>query len=358
MGFKRILLSIFLTAVVHATPVEAGSDLIYGPEWTFTAKNLMDSESAQQRYLKAVLELLLKENKKQNEFKSIEADRTHTDSIRLTMWDGTQINVGTDPGVLEVQVSPLSLKQWKKKSKIFQKYIFDVMKNVGLKPHEREGAGHVNIGLQYFDSRPELVERFIIDYLNHPGVGVVFNSLSANLEDAPSIEQYAMQNKFEFDDFEELKSDAKDSRLLPVREFKNNKHNWRSLFNYLSEKYTAIGLRGYSYVSETVLPTGRLEMRQFRPQQTMDEYVKILEMFEARIKYLEKQKGRPALETGSIKDGWVFLGQFADYIEDVGLNLKDYKSLMPKVWRDLPVKNYVRTSKNNMGAKKCANMFD
>lgn len=361
-SLKGIVLTIFLTGVVRAEPSEIGTDLIYGPEWTFTASDIGKGLN-ESKYLKKILDQLLSENKKHKKFKSIGADFDDPSSpishdnklydITLTTLDGVRIAITTDPGVLEVQVSPLSLKQWKKKSKFFQEYIFDVMKNAGLAPHEREGAGHINIGLGYFESKPELVERFIIDYLNNPGVGVVLNSLSANFGDAPSIEQYLKQQEYTPADIQEFSSEAHNMRILPISTFKNNYYKWSSLFKYLNEKYTAIGLRDYSYMTERLLRTTRLEMRQLRPQQSMSDYIKALEIFEARIKYLEKQRGLPPLNIQSITDGWVFLGQFANYLEEAGLDVKNFKSLMPEAWRELPFSNYIRT-KPIWNANKCA----
>lgn len=81
------------------------------------------------------------------------------------------MNVSFDPGVFEVKAKPLSLTIWKKYQNLVQEAIFDNFAKIGFFPHEREGAGHINIGLGYFKNKAQLLRNFMVDFYNSPGVG-------------------------------------------------------------------------------------------------------------------------------------------------------------------------------------------
>ena len=351
---------------------KSGNQLIYGPEWTFTNKKIKGYNAGEQQFYFRKLIEEFKKLEEQGLFKLNQRKKAVGDNpndivaLQLVASQGINIDIKTDPGVFEVQVSPLSLEEWKKHEAFFQKNIFDVFKKVGLVPHEREGAGHINIGLEYFlKKRNSLAERFVIDYLNHPGVGVVLNSLTANQGDAASLDQQIddmayWEDLTQEELYKKLKEDAKNLKILSYsdRRYGNSELSdsyANSIKRFIDDKFVAIGLRDYD---GELKRASRFEMRQLRPQKDMKDYIKALEIFEARIKYLETQNKRPELTAlKPIADGWVYLGQFADYLAEAGLGWQDYKSLMPEVWRDLPEKNFIRKTKINARLLQCKKLF-
>lgn len=326
------------------------AELIYGPEWTFTNREIAHGHVDTVRsYFKE----LYKEFRKKQVLGIFSEILLDSHRIVLKTHEGIKLSIGNDPGVIEVQSSPLTLLQWKKNQKFFQKNIFDVFAKVGLQPHEREGAGHVNIGLEYFiKKKNDLAERFVIDYLNHPGVGVVLNSLTANLEDAKSIDQYVAKYYSEL-----LTSRGYEKALHNGKEFNISKsiRYENFLADFILDKFVAVGLRSFN---GKLNDESRFEMRQLRPQKDMNDYIKVLEIFEARIKFLETKTERPQLTSlQPVMDGWVYLGQFADYLAEAGLDWKDYKSLMPKVWQNLPEKNFIHQKNISPRFLKCSTLF-
>jgi hypothetical protein len=326
------------------------SELIFGPEWTFTNSEMLEDTSYSYHGPAMINYYAYIKNKFQNHA-AIQYIESTGSQVIISLHSGKKIFVGSDEGVLEVQVSPMSLNEWKQNQAFMQDIVFNSMKAVGLTPHEREGAGHVNIGFNYFLDRHGLAEKFIIDYLNHPGLGIVLNSLTANQEDARNPLEH-MISRNEIKNVPNLKIKFLDSiqklKFMPIMKIKKMDSN--NILSYLFKKFVAIRLHGrinlqQSNVDLTHTST-RFEMRQIRPQTSMKDYILLLQLFELRIKYLEKITSEIRTDRiftiGKNMDGWEALGQFADYVEEAGLNFKDYKYLLPKVWRELPVHKFIR----------------
>lgn len=348
-----LIMSVLFSLCIH-TVVSANSDVpIYGPEWTFTNEALIKIQDFHARgpYLAKVMA----------QFKTIcnrtKGCRYDSKSNEFIYENGLRLVITSDPSVIEVKAEPMSLADWEKNQDFVQKHLFDEFAKIGLYPHEREGAGHLNLGLDYFWSRPLLARNFIADFFNHPGVGTVLNSLTANFEDAPYMAELlkgeGMNDDFYPSDYTNaLEELAKvDSKLESSHLFRD----YMSAFmKFMSHKYIALGIRGISYDEDW-----RLEIRPIRPQQTMKDFVDVIRIFEARIKYLERNHNTPIpfAQPLSIQDGWVALGQFADYLEEAGLNWKDFKNLMPEMWRNLDERQFIRKKKTSAGARSCRGAY-
>jgi hypothetical protein len=335
-----------------STGVGPNSAPIFGPEWTFTNAELLKSwQYTIDEELERVFVHLRKKFKNVRRIKRI---RLVNEKIEIELADRSQIFIATDPGVIEVQTEPKTTKQWKNERDFYQKYIFDSMKELGLEPHEREGAGHINIGLRYFLEHEGLGQRFLADYFNYPGVGIALNSLTANSVDAKTIEDHLKQlmtNK-KLDNLENLLDSLYSLKLEPQMKFSATQGT--HILKYLLNKFVAIGIRGVKKEDQLLenlnldQDESRFEMRQVRPQQSMSDYIKLIELFEARIKLLEQMHGPiKVVRAMSPSDGWEILGHFADYVEEAGLEFKDYRSLLPKIWQDLPMEKFIRTPFDN-----------
>jgi len=363
---KLMFFSAFVFAMSMANTSLAGvnqtkppADLKYGPEWTFTVKKTGDLTEEELDLVLEKLPVLKKifiNHCRQTRLCTV-TDLTFTDDIEVVFKNGMIIRIENDPGVIEIQAEPMSLKQIKKYSNFIQQNIFDVLSKAKLYPHEREGAGHINIDLNYFSDKPLLLYNFIIDFFNHPGLGIVLNSMTANKTDAPYFDQIESQLKSEND---EPSADSRFTNYLAFKKIltqftKQIQKNSRNLsteevlemFNtLLHEKYIALGIRGlnsFNSIYGPLLPTSRLEVRVLRPQATAFDYQLVLEIFESRIQYLSQLTTPLVLKPiKPIHDGYIALGQYADYLEESGLNLERYKSLLPQAWRDLDSKNYIR----------------
>ncbi|MFZ3231009.1 MAG: hypothetical protein WA160_12445 [Pseudobdellovibrio sp.] len=354
-----------LTLVGHASNAQTQQTLIFGPEWTFTNEALLamnETESGVQYFIEDIQDRFATFCKSSGrcEFKKIQDNFKFG---QLQFKDGFVVSLTKDYGVFEMQSSPQNLKQWRQKKEEVQEIIFNVMVSEGFVPHKIIGAGHVNIGLSYFKDKPLLLRNFIVDFYNQPGLGIVLNSLAENSLNAKSLDQMSSEDQKEFI-----------RQLAKLDQIKNltMEDIFKTIRIPLAKKNIGIGLRdvGISKIGlKEIGPKGtfeigstsRLEIRALHPQANMDDFIKVLEIFEARIKFLESiDTPIPIAAIKKISDPRVALGQYADYLEQAGLNLKSYESLMLQEWQGLQASSFLR-SKTNLGSKKnnyqCKKLF-
>jgi len=335
--------------------------LKYGPEWTFTLSRTGPVSNLDVfPYRKKIWEQF-KKHCKQSQICTV-SDQLLVEDFKVTFKNGWVIEVASDPGVLEVKSMPNSLREITEMREFIQKNVFDQFKKIKMIPHEREGAGHTNIDLNYFLDKPLLLYNFIVDFYNHPGLGVVLNSLSANEEDARYIDQmsewhWAFDHVFNFH-FKSFKGDvAMLQKKLQSRKSNVQIYDVINVFNkILNAKYVALGIRDVD--SKSLNPKSRLEFRALRPQANAFDYQLVLEIIEARINYLKSFNHPITLAPVKIDDGWLALGQYTDYLEESGLDYERYKSLMPDLWRDLNKSNFIRDTKlKHHIVMKCEGIF-
>ena len=243
-----------------------------------------------------------------------------------------------------------------KNKKFFSKHVFELFTSLGYPPHEREGAGHLNIGIHYFKNKIFLFRNFIVDFLNHTGLQDSLNSQSANEEFAKPL--WKIINKTELEDEVIF-------RVKPFREVINtvdqiltsvaNALKFDTVFQLLMnesvlnarEKLNAITLHSINQEQVEFFSTDRLEIRTIRPQKNFDSWLLVIEMFENRIKFLEKNYSHsliPLNKPRKMVDGYESLGQFVDYIEATGAKWSKFKSLLPEVWQNLNEENFIRNT--------------
>jgi hypothetical protein len=355
--FAKMLL--LATALVFGFQNAQGEELIYGPEWTFTSEKMIDKFTALQAYQE--IEVGLAQYYKQL---CSTGKCTYDPTFRiLEVGKQIRINFNRDPGVIEIQTTPKTSAEWKQLAPFIQEHVFDVLISLGAKPHEREGAGHLNIGAKYFEKKPLLFRNFVVDFYNHPGLGTVLNSLMANIDDAAYLHE--MNESFLYTK-EELEADLKKLKKLDAKNSQTRLSTYVAgesapFSAFEQNKYVALRL----HISNKVHPSHqRLEIRTLRPQQSMRDFLSAIEVYEARIHHLEKNFSAPIkpLPPVPVVDGWTALGEFADYLSDSGLDWKKYRNLMPEMWRNLDEKNFVRgkvkTEMVHSGiALKCSAVF-
>lgn len=222
----------------------------------------------------------------------------HGKAYRVTFPDGWWYQAGLDVGCLEVQTKPLTLEDFLKRKYILDEFIFDSAKELNLIPHERIGGGHLNIDLAtaFPDNNAKLFRNFIVDQANHPEL--VWGMFGNHLGNSPPISALEphLHDVFksvieEFDSLDDTVKGEKAIRELG-REVQrrvyvsnpfwlaNDKKVWYpDYYQHLS--FRSIGLG-------TPVEQRRLELRGFRPQQSVKEFLLELEFFDARLNYLNK----------------------------------------------------------------------
>lgn len=336
----------------YGQSVASASDLIYGPEWTFTNDEFLNLSSFSDDNQVVMKNIFIRFQSYCGNGGQCRFEKESTFVGKVIYNDGLIITITRDPGVVELQATPLSMAQWNSRKNEIQKDIFDQLAMENLVPHLREGAGHNNIGLLYFKDKPMLLRNFIVDFYNNPGVGIVLNSLVDNAAYAQALDQMDLSRRKAF-----LKALAK---LDEIKNF-TIVDVLKTLGLALNGKYIALGVRDIfpnSNWPHALSPSSRLEVRTLRPQASMEDYAKVNEIFDARIHYLKSIKNPiPLSPIMPTTDGYVALGQYADYLEDAGLKFNNYKSLMPESWKELPFENFIRSIKPSANAMACQKLF-
>lgn len=319
---------------------QASEKLLFGPEWTFTRADLADPNRTH------LLGPLL------YQYQRALVPGAHKGSTlhgKVYYDPSFTLELGLDPGVVEVQATPQNLEQWKKRAPVLQNELFDLMKTaVGLTPHEIEGAGHVNMGLAgVFDQNVKLFRNFVIDFLNNPGVSVVLGHQPSDKRDAEHFSERPSDIRNEF--IQELSTiDASMDQRSEVDSF----FKYHRFFEHgplsAGDKYVALGLRGslqkgYYGQRAGAAPDARFEIRTLRPQATMDDFIKVIEIFHARVEFLKRSPGLVSFQDPKpIRDGYLALKHYYFYLTEAGLEYERYKSLMPPAWREIPLEDFLK----------------
>lgn len=274
----------------------------YGPEFSFTNQKILASMSTVNDYNNPVNhEVLAKwreifvELCEPDKCIVTNSSDKHGKAYKVLFPDGWWFQAGSDTGCLEVQTKPLTLEGFLAKKEILEKFIFDSGKKLNLIPHERIGGGHLNIDLAtaFPNNNARLFRNFIVDQANHPElIWGIFGNHLGNSPPISALEPH-LHDAFksvieEFDANGVLNSEAAirdlgaevERRVYVSNPFwlANEKKIWSpSYYQHLSFRSTKV---------HTPVEQRRLELRGFRPQQSVKEFLLEMEFFDARLSYL------------------------------------------------------------------------
>jgi hypothetical protein len=234
--------------------------------------------------------------------------------FKVTYPDGREVHFTHDPSVIEVKSSPLTALQAESIESSLQQDVFDTLKKIGLKPAGIDSpwnSGHVHIGVDTF-TNPGHLERFLSEFLKHPELsdGILGNDQIS----APSLGSLACRSRLK----EAIAGLAHAVPGEPV-----------SLYPlFVLTKDMTCGL-----VYNRNLKT--LEMRFPRAQKDAKTLTLLFKLFNAKI--LQHQNGS---EIARVFDEDIAVPvtynekvrNFRKYVEEAGLDWKDYESFVPSRW--------------------------
>ncbi len=274
----------------------------YGPEFSFTDNEIIRAMKSDTDYNNPV-------NKKKLElWKGKVAEMCNPDlcsvsqtsdkhgkAYRITFPDDWWFQMGIDTGCLEVQTTPSTLATFRDKKEIMEKFIFGSAKDLGMKPHERIGGGHLNVDLVtgFDNGDARLFRNFVVDRINNPElVWGIFGNHMGNAPPVSALERrlhWQMENIIkEFDekgiyDFAALQNLAQEieKRVYVSNPFwlAEGKSIWTPSY------YQDLNFRNVK--STTPESQRRVEIRGYRPQQSIDEFLLEMEYMDARLTYLK-----------------------------------------------------------------------
>jgi hypothetical protein len=376
-----------------------GIELVFGPEFTVSNQEMLDQQKKSDEHLfvselrnmdygnpaiieykKALMNALLAEfvPKKTTNREAARSGFIHVvqkfgDEKRSMFWRDNflQFFVGVDPAVIELTTSPMTLEKFKENRDILQRALFDIPAEMGMNPQMFTGGGHINIGLSQFVGKPLLLRNFLVDLLNHNELFMgVFgydtnNAASIWMLSGASIQSY--RNLFErMNERVTINSSYLTeivNAFVPVRTDPYIKL-WREL-PYTRGFAMAVIPRVESHQPERA----RLELRSVRPQQSMDMFLRQIELLQKRVNYLEKiktpipfraavpvnqeaRKGDPKkFQFDPPIDAQKALASFYKYVTESGLRWEDHTDyIWPKWIADGELEKFNATLK----ADKCS----
>lgn len=321
---------LFFSCFVFAqnTPVEIA------PEFNFSNQELLDSwldetdefEAKSKANLK--FQNLFREavSKSCGECKIINlVDKYNNPKFRVTYLDGFYFDITLDPAVIEITAKAVSIETWNSKKMELNRDIFGVAKSLGLRP---EGAGHLNFAAKplFFDD-PLLFRNIIVDYYNHWALGTTLFSdgnARSNQINAPHIQAL---DSARIEAFQKLLSDFDaDPKSMTLFTF---------VERLQKEVYISTGdpLFPYKYISANVDSLNpdhawpHLEIRPIRPQQSLEEFIDISQIFIKRMKKLASVKYPIPYTASLVKSSQLWTAnalqsakQLHNYAKDSGLS--------------------------------------
>lgn len=273
----------------------------------------------------------------------LEVSGKYDSDYQVKFKDGFWIQYSYDPSCVEVTFKPLTLEELKKNAARINEYVFEAGKSVKMYTVENNTT-HFNAGIKsLFKNSAEEFLRFYVDYANHPDLAL--GSLGLDLSNAPPLSV--------------LKDSQREALKKIVIDFNNGlipsiqvaaKRIETEVYTHSYEKdwggknhYQAVGLK---YVNKTDLneKDAPMELRSVWAQHSTEDFIKIAELVEARVAYLNKNKGpivynqtkKMKFTKGQIKT------RFRMYIEEAGLEFKNYETLLPedmRKTRQTPISN-------------------
>lgn len=245
---------------------------------------------------------------------------------RVEYTDGFWFQIATDPGVVELQLAPMTLDQAKRWKKHLQQDIFELSKKVGLS-HARSHdlGGHLHIGADsVFAKEPVLFRNFMVDYMNRPELAQgYFGRDSAN---APHIIELRKRDRLELqkviDEFDQAETPWDARRLASevqcrVYTYCPSGPDWDPV-----EKYQAFNVTKM-VDDETPKPARTVELRAQRGVRDVEEYMFRLEVWHQRLAFLRGKKGRIPLDLDPKMNQAAVMSRLVGWFSESGVGLEE-----------------------------------
>lgn len=351
------------------------ADALFGPEFTFTNDRLISSYKGKrpQHSMGYSLALLRKwEDRISSLCKTFKCVITptsdkHGQAYRVTFEDDWWLQISQDMMVLEVQTAPATISGFKGRKEVIESLVFNLADSIGLKPHERIGGGHINIDMKTaFGDNPLLFRNFIVDHANYPELS--WGVFGSHLGNSPPIASLGhdqveafLDVVYEFDTLSEedyIKEgfiiDKNTILALEIedRVYTSNPIGWGD-----SEYNQALNFRN---IESGKSP--RLEIRSYRPQRTLSEFIMQITYLQERLNFLNRRSDPVNVK---IPSNWdpvpeVKKEVFKSLILEMGLDYDNYQALIPARFdrfHSLKPINF-NSAKGNSSGLTCSALFN
>jgi hypothetical protein len=370
----KVLLSILSTVVVPilvslgtvsaAVSSTERAQGLAGGEWTVSNPDIVNHNRKgkiieEYRAKREAIELWIEEIKHRCPDCSIEG----SDSTRkITSPNHPWISVTIDQGVLEVNAKPMRLNGYVKNAAYMQNLIWNSAKSVGLLPQERMGGGHIHLDIRsHFGNDSLLFRNFLVDLMNRPEL--FLGGLGFNLKAAPPL---ALMPPEFIDAFEKV-----------IRRFDKGKMSREQLMDAINlEVYDLSKHGGRKNHAINLDHRETIEIRGNRPQESLEHFIKLIELFESRIDALREFRQpipfiRKDFQTrfkviknrsGAVRYDLEIPAEeieraMKNYVEDSRLNWADYRLLKTKELGRMLLNEAANEDATGAASAQCREIF-
>ncbi len=285
MKFISLFMIVFSILSIEASAREDTG--VFGPEWTFTSPRLINmyrvggsalGDSVLIPYAETLINSWVDVIKRR--CPSCTTNWVLGD-MRVQVDENFWFSINLDQLVLEVNSTPATIKTFRKYRDQLQSLVWDSALEIGLEPHYRFGGGHVHISKEesfksgLFVKKPNdfYKRNFLADMLSNSEV--FMGGLGFDLLNASGLSLYSLNTHRrleialeEFDDF-----------VIDYDELE------RRIVEDVYKEHAMIVMpsmaRGNQFLSFSDKNT--YEVRGLRPQVSMDHFLFVLELLQARI---------------------------------------------------------------------------
>lgn len=376
---RKTVLGIYLLSVVAQA-----QNATYGAEFTFTSFDLAFAKSAEHGRAHTVStsenDRALEEMRKT--VASLCAHRSGAEkcriefikdprglpSYRVIYPDGWWWQMALDPGVIEVQTKPSTANELRSLKERMRQDIFataaktQLLKSKadprpGLIPIPQIGGGHIHIGNDSaFGNDAKLFRNFLVDYANHAGL-----AMGALGNDDINAKAFAHLKPEQRAGFEQAIREFDEGKIKTIKQLASAIETYSYSLGCDLEKnpnkYHAACVQRAT--NSKMKPHEKTtEIRALRAQRNVDEFLREVELFDARIQMLKNVEEPIPLvnQAAADMDPSKIVSHFYSYITGAGLDPDKYASLLPKDLKhiyeggefspQLLVKNQVRGAPN------------
>lgn len=252
----------------------------------------------------------------------------HDQALRLQFEDGFYFTVGNDSAVIEINAKPQTIDGFSKVKHYLDDFVFDIAKQIELKPHQRAGQGHIHVSKAALNNDARLLRNFFVDFQNRPEI--VYGALGNHLLNSPPL---AAEKPHQREGLRELLNTLDKKGRYSIEDFVNGIHrqvytsshagDWGNYDYYQAFNMTRL-LKSES--------SATIEIRSFRPQRNTREFELQTRLLSRWIEHLRTREtpveynmaDRYEYSNQEIVDGYYKL------IRELSLPWNEFKYLLPE----------------------------
>lgn len=347
--------SLILWLLLWTLPARA--EITFGTEFTFSNAELRANffergraTDVQKGYLRAVRDNIAA---KCPECRITEIKHKNELAFRVELSGGpvagAYVDLTMDNGVIEIITSPMTLDQHSALKETFRSLVFEQAKRARLDPQPYAGQGHVHIGVKSaFGEDSVLLRNFLVDFYNHPEMGLGVLQDSDPGKNASQIAELSAQTKEAWRkvirEFDHLVASGK---TPTIKDFV------RMIAGQVLAPAEARGeIDGQRYMGVNILnmlyepnpDKQTIEVRTLRPTRDAGSHVLILEMLQKRIEYLKGKKKTIPIELPDLFFPEAMARNWEKYLVEMKADVGHFAEILPS---SSPCAYYFRRAKTH-----------